>query len=136
MNDFPEFEIFQDYSGADIKFQYVFFDVGRCYSVKAHEVKVKEPGRVFSAYDNNDPVNVLLKIRKIIKEELNTRYFTESAEDKFDSMNFDYFQGNIADGTNSEICMVVDGKEMTIKDFQHFLEPYNGYRIEIKITEE
>jgi len=136
MKDFPEFEIFQDFNGTQIKFQYALLDTGTFFSLKAIEDSKKDLIRIFSSYDNVSLANTLEKIRKTIKEELNRRYFTESDNDKFNEMNFDYFRGNISENSDSQTCLIVDGKEMSMNDFEKLISPYNGFRIEVKIFEE
>jgi len=132
MNDFPKFDIFQDYRGKEVRFTYNLFDAGHIFSLRAREDTKNDYARQFTAYDSKSPVNALLKIRSIISEELNKRYFTEDRSNLFGEMNFDYFRGNIAyDSDNHEACLVVDGKKMSMHDLNRII-----FQIEIKITEE
>jgi len=92
---------------------------------------------VFPAYDRVSPVNALYRIRQRITQELNTRYFSEEKGRPFDRLNFDYFRGNITvDREAHEACFVVDGKKMSMYDLEQLLSSHEGFRIEIRITEE
>jgi len=51
-------------------------------------------------------------------------------------MNFDHFKGNITTDNQDELCIVVDGKKMTIEDLERIIRPHQGFEIEIKITDE
>jgi hypothetical protein len=137
MSDFPEFDKFQDYNGKDIKFRYTLFDAGHLFSLQAVEETKNDYPRKFTAYDSNNPINALIKIRSKISKELNKRYFTEKKGNLFDEMNFNYFRGNISyDSTNSEACLVIDGKKMSMHELEQIIETHEGFQIEIKITEE
>ena len=103
MKDFPEFEDFQDFRGNIVRFKYIPFDAGQLFSLKAFELNNKETNQVFNAYDKISFLNCLIKIRETIKSELNTRYFKETPDDKFSSMNFEYFRGNIDCTSDDEV---------------------------------
>jgi hypothetical protein len=77
MNEFPESEVFQDFRGKEVKFSYAMIDAGHIFSLWAREVTRSEYARQFCAYDGNSPINALYKIRRKIRAELNTRYFSE-----------------------------------------------------------
>ncbi len=137
MNDFPEFDTFQDYRGKDIKFKYDLNDAGHIFALRAREVTKSKYPREFCAYDTVSPVNALLKMRHNIRQELNTRYFREEKGRPFDFLNFDHFRGNITMDTEAqEACLVVDGKKMSMGDLERVLSTYEGHQIEIRITEE
>ena len=63
MDDFPEFDSFQDYRGKEIKFRYDLIDAGNVYSLRAREVTKSGYPRTFCAYDHVSPWNALLKMR-------------------------------------------------------------------------
>ena len=136
MKDFPEFQDFQDFRGNQVRFKYIPFDAGHIFSLNAIELNNEEVQQTFCSYDKHSLLNCLIKIRETIKSELNTRYFEETQDDKFDSMNFDYFRGNIASDANNEVCIVVDGKKMDMTDLDRILDVHNGWRLEIRISEE
>lgn len=137
MSDFPEFDTFQDYRGKEVRFRYELFDAGNVFSVRGREDAKGDYVREFAAYDSKSPVNALLKMRNKIREELNKRYFAEERGELFSEMNFDYFRGNITyDSENSEACLVVDGKKMSMHDLEQVLSSHEGFQIEIRITEE
>ena len=50
-------------------------------------------------------------------------------------MNFDYFKGNITSDEGNEICIVVDGKKMSMIDLENILSTHQGFEIEIKISD-
>jgi hypothetical protein len=50
-------------------------------------------------------------------------------------MNFDHFKGNIMTDNQDELCIVVDGKKMTMEDLERVIRPHQGFEIEIKITD-
>ena len=136
MKDFPEYEDFQDFRGNPVRFKYLPFDAGHIFSLNAIELNNKEVQQMFSSYDEHSLLNCLIKIRETIKSELNTRYFEETQDDKFYSMNFDYFRGNIASDADDEVRLVVDGKKMNMTDLERILDAHNGWRVEIRISEE
>jgi len=137
MGDFPEFDVFQDYRGKEVRFIYDLIDAGHLFSLRAREDTKKDYARQFTAYDSQSPVNALIKMRTKIREELNRRYFTEERGNPFKEMNFEYFRGNITyDSENSEACLVVDGKKMSMRDLEQIIATHEGFQIEIKITEE
>ncbi len=136
-DDFPQFDSFQDYRGKKIKFRYDLIDAGDIYSLRAWEVTKSKYPRVFCVYDYVTPWNALLKMRRRIPQELNTRYFTEEAGRAFASMNFDHFRGSITiDSETHEACLVVDGKKMDLADLERILSMHEGGQIEVRITEE
>lgn len=132
---YPEYEDFQDHTGKQVRFKYVYLDSGNIFSLRALEDLNKEVYREFCSYDYNSQSNNLYKIRQIIKRELNTRYFTETDHDEFREMNFDYFKGNITTDEEDELCIVVDGKKMNMTDLEKVIRPHQGFEIEIKITD-
>ena len=137
MDDFPDFDSFQDCRGKTIRFRYDLIDAGNVYSIRARQMTKSEYPRVFSAYDSASPWNALYKLRKRIPQEINTRYFAEETGETFSSMNFDHFRGSIT--ANSEIheaCLVVDGKKMSMADLERVLSMHEGWHIEVRITEE
>lgn len=137
MDDFPDFDSFQDYRGKTIRFRYDLIDAGNIYSLHAREVTKSEYPRAFCAYDSVSPWNALYKMRTRIPQELNTRYFTEEASGEFGDMNFDFFRGSITtDSDAHEACLVVDGKKMSMADLEHVLSIHEGRQIEVRITEE
>jgi hypothetical protein len=137
MSDFPEFDVFQDYKGKEVRFIYNLFDAGNIFSLRAREDTKNDYAREFTAYDSKNPFNALLKMRNKIKEELNKRYFTEERGKLFEEMNFDYFRGNITyDSQNSEACLIIDGKKMSMCDLERIIASHEGFQIEIRITEE
>lgn len=137
MNDFPEFDSFQDYRGKDIKFKYDVHNAGHIFALRAREVTKSKYPREFCAYDTVSPLNALLKMRQKIPQELNTRYFSEEKGRPFDFLNFDHFRGNITTDTETqEACLVVDGKKMSMTDLEQVFSTYEGRQIEIRITEE
>ncbi|OPY71350.1 MAG: hypothetical protein A4E62_01303 [Syntrophorhabdus sp. PtaU1.Bin002] len=137
MDDFPDFDSFQDFRGKTIRFRYDLIDAGNIYSLRAREVTKSEYAREFSAYDSASPWNALCKLRKLIPQELNTRYFTKDEGDAFGSMNFDHFRGSIAtDSEARKACLVVDGKKMSMTDLERVLSMHEGWQIEVRITEE
>jgi len=136
MKDFPEFEDFQDFRGNQVRFKYVPFNAGHIFSLRAFELNNQEVQQIFSSYDEHSLLNCLIKIRETIRSELNIRYFKETPDDTFGSMNFDYFRGSIACDTNDNVCIVVDGKKMDITDFKRILDAHEGWRLEVRISEE
>lgn len=121
MDEFPDFDSFQDYQVETIRFRYNLIDAGDIYSIRAREVMKSEYPREFSAYDSACPWNALYKLRKLIPQELNTRYFTQEEGDAFSSMNFDHFRGSITtDSEAHEACLVVDGKKMSVADLDGY----------------
>ncbi len=137
MSDFPEFDIFQDYKGKEIKFIYTLFDAGHLFSLRAREDTKNDYVREFTAYDNKSPINALIKMRNRIREEINKRYFTDERDRPFKEMNFDYFRGSITyDSENSVACLVVDGKKMSMHDLEQIIATHEGFQIEVRITEE
>ena len=137
MSDFPEFDVFQDYRGKEVRFIYNLIDAGHLFSLRAREDTKNNYARQFTAYDSKSPVNALLKMRNKIREELNKRYFTEERGNPFKEMNFEYFRGNITyDSENSEACLVIDGKKMSMRDLERIIATHEGFQIEIRITEE
>lgn len=135
MEGYPEHEDFQNHNGKQIRFKYVYLDSGNIFSLRALEDADKEVYREFCSYDYNSQSNNLFKIRQIIKRELNTRYFSESNYDEFGEMNFDYFKGNITTDERDELCIVVDGKKMSMDALHRVIRPHQGFEIEIKITD-
>ncbi len=129
-------ETFQDFIGNNITFQITQLDLGVKYCAAAAEITDSNLHRTFDAYDNLDPSMALVKLRQLIKTELNKRYFSENDGNKFADMNFEYFRGHIVEGHGEECSICVDGKEMTLNDFGEFLKPMVGFRIEVKIIEE
>ena len=109
MEGYPEYEDFQDHSGKQIRFKYVYLDSGNIFSLRALEDADKEVYREFCSYDHTCQSNNLYKIRQIIKRELNTWYFSERNYDEYSEMNFDNFKGNITTDEQDELCIVVDG---------------------------
>ena len=135
-NDFPEYETFQDFQGNNVKFKYMPLDAGYCFSLKAMEIKEDDPIRIFSAYDNESLLHALLKIRKIIRKELNTRYFSDDHNGELGSMNPDYFRGNIGSDDQSRVCLIIDGKAVSLDELGKLLDTHSGFWIEVKFTEE
>ena len=135
MEGSPEYEDFQDHTGKQVRFKYVYLDSGNIFSLRALEDVDKEVYREFCSYDYNSQSNNLFKIRQIIKRELNTRYFSERNYDEFREMNFDYFKGNITTDKEYELCIVVDGKKMSMSDLERVIRPHQGFEIEIKISD-
>ena len=134
---FPEFDTFQDYRGRQVKFRYDLFDAGNVYSLRAWEVTDSQYPRRFAAFDPVSPANALYRIRGMIREELNVRYFATTKGTPFDDMNFSYFRGNITtDEETGGPCFVVDGKKMNMEQFERIISPYREWRIEVKILEE
>jgi len=135
MEGYPEYEDFQDHTGKQVRFKFVYLDSGNIFSLRALEDINKEVYREFCSYDYNSQSNNLYKIRQIIKRELNTRYFSDAEHDEFRDMNFDYFKGNITTDEEDELCIVVDGKKMSMTDLERVIRPHQGFEIEIKITD-
>ena len=135
MNGLPEFDEFQDYSGKQVRFRYVFHDAGNVYTCRAYEETEAEVSREFCVYDQLNPANNLYKIRKIIRRELNTRYFSDVEYEAFGEMNFDYFKGNISHDAGGETCLVVDGKKMSLNDLENLLSIHEGFEIRISISD-
>lgn len=136
MDDFPDFDSFQDCRGKTIRFRYNLIDAGNVYSLRAREVTKSEYPREFSAYDSASPWNALYKLGKLIPQELNTRYFAQEEGGAFGSMNFDHFRGSITtDSEAHEACLVVDGKKMSMADLERVLSMHEGWQIEVRITE-
>ena len=50
-------------------------------------------------------------------------------------MNLDYFKGNITADKKNEVCIVVDGKKMSMTDLEDLLDTHQGFEIEIKISD-
>jgi hypothetical protein len=50
-------------------------------------------------------------------------------------MNFDYFKGNITTDEEDELCIVVDGKKMSMDALESVIRPHQGFEIEIKILD-
>ncbi|MHA1955107.1 MAG: DUF7713 domain-containing protein, partial [Candidatus Heimdallarchaeaceae archaeon] len=136
MEGYPKFEDFQDHNGKQIRFKYIYLDAGNIFSLRALEDAGKEVYREFSSYDYNSQSNNLYKIRQIIKRELNTRYFSERNYEEFGEMNFDHFKGNITTDEQDELCIVVDGKKMSMDALKRVIRPHQGFEIEIKISED
>lgn len=61
--------------------------------------------------------------------------FTVKIYDEFNEMNFDYFKGNITSDKENEVCIVVDGKKMSMTDLENLISTHEGFEIEIKITD-
>ena len=135
MDGFPEFGDFQDYNGKQVRFRYVYHDAGNIFTLRAYEDNKGEVSREFCVYDHINPANNLYKIRQIIKKELNTRYFSDSEHDEFSDMNFDYFKGNITNDNENELCIVVDGKKMSMTDLENLIDSHQGFEIEIRIID-
>jgi hypothetical protein len=134
MNDFPKTDTFQDCSGKKITFEYDIFEMPGLYTLNAREVTKKDYGRFFRVYAPNLS-DALMNIRVKIRQEINTRYFSDKTE-PFDQMNFDYFRGNISseEGTN-EPCLIVDGKKMTFDDFKMLISAHPEFQIEVKFID-
>jgi hypothetical protein len=50
-------------------------------------------------------------------------------------MNFDNFKGNITTDERDELCIVVDGKNMSMEVLERVIRPHQGFEIEIKISD-
>jgi len=135
MKGYPEYEDFQDFNGKQIRFKFVYHDAGNVFTLRAYEESRAEVSREFCVYDQINPANNLYKIRQIIKRELNTRYFSDTEHDEFGDMNFDKFKGNITSDKKNEVCIVVDGKKMSMTDLEDLLDTHQGFEIEIKISD-
>src|SRR4030042_3087452 len=135
MNRSPEYEDYQDYKGKMIRFKYVYLNAGNIFSLRAIEDNNKEVSREFSAYDYISQANNLYKIRQIIKRELNIRYFSDDGGEEFKDMNFGYFKGNITTDAKNEICLVVDGRKMSMVVLERVIAPHQSFEIEKKISE-
>jgi hypothetical protein len=55
--------------------------------------------------------------------------------DAFHYMNFDYFKGNIASDGAGELCIVVDGKKMSMNDLENLLSTHERFEIKIIISD-
>jgi len=135
MKGYPEYEDFQDFNGKQIRFKFVYHDTGNVFTLRAYEESRAEVSREFCVYDQINPANNLYKIRQIIIRELNTRYFSDTEHDEFGDMNFDKFKGNITSDKKNEVCIVVDGKKMSMTDLEDLLDTHQGFEIEIKISD-
>ncbi len=135
MDGFPEYGDFQDYNGNRVRFRYIYHDAGNVFTLRAVEENRVEVSREFCVYDHINPANNLYKIRQIINRELNTRYFSDTENDAFCEMNFDYFKGNITNDKENEACIVVDGKKMSMIDLETLLSIHQGFQIEIRISD-
>jgi hypothetical protein len=138
MDDFPEFDTFEDYRGKEIRFRYDLNDAGNIYALRATEVMTGSAyGRHFAVYDGASPWNALYKMRRRIPRALNIRYFAEEDGDPFGNLNFDRFRGSIThDDETKGACLVVDGKKMSMSQLDKVLTCYEGWQIEVRITEE
>lgn len=138
MDDFPEFDVFQDYRGREVRFRYDVNDAGHIFALRATEVMAgSEYARTFTVYDNTSSWNALYRMRKRIPQALNTRYFSEEKGRTFGDLNFDRFCGSITrDSETGGACLVVDGKKMSMAELDKVLACYEGWQVEIRITEE
>ncbi len=138
MDDFPEFDTFQDYRGKEIRFKYDLNDAGHIYALRAREVMTGSTyGREFAVYDGASPWNALYKMRRRIPQALNIRYFGEEDGHPFGNLNFDHFCGSIThDDDTKGACLVVDGKKMSMRDLDKVLACYEGWQVEVRITDE
>jgi hypothetical protein len=76
-------------------------------------------------------------MRRRIPQALNIRYFAEEDGDPFGNLNFDHFRGSIThDDDTKGACLVVDGKKMSMSELDKVLTCYEGWQIEVRITEE
>jgi hypothetical protein len=44
-------------------------------------------------------------------------------------------KGNITTDEENEVCIVVDGKKMSMIDLERVIAPHQGFEIEIKISD-
>lgn len=130
------YETFTDYNGKPIKFLLTFLDLGNKFCVSAQEITDNTIHRTFNAYDSEQMEYALTKVRKIVKEELSTTYFTPNFKNPFHELKGDFFRGHVCQNEEGEPTVLVDGKEMTLEDFGEFLKPLVGFRIEVRVIEE
>jgi len=129
------YETFTDFNDKPIQFLLTFLNLGDKYCVSAQEITDDTNHRTFHGYDSEQMEYALTKVRKIVKEELSTKYFTPNFKNPFHELNGDYFRGHVCQNEDGEPVLLVDGKEMTLEDFGDFLKPLDGFRIELKILE-
>ena len=129
------YETFADFNGKPVKFLLTFLDIGDKFCVSAQEITDEPNYRTFHGCDIVSMENALTKVRKIVKEELSTRYFTPNFKNPFHELNGKYFRGHVCQNEDGEPFLLVDDKEMTLEDFSEFLKPLDGFRIEVKILD-
>lgn len=135
INHPTSFETFTDHNGNPVQFQLTFLNLGDKFCVSADEITDSPTPRIFHSYDSEYQEAALTKVRKLIKDELNTLYFTANHKNPFDQLNGDTFRGHVFDNDDGEPIILVDGKEMTMEDFGEFLKPLVGFRIEVKLLD-
>ncbi len=136
MSKFPPDETFQDFSGNSVIFKYYIHKQPGIVTIYAEEVSDSATARHYKMYDGSSEHMAWLRLRELIRQELNTKYFSSSSEDPFEMMNYDYFRGIISQNENDDSpCFIVDGKLMTADNLLELLSAHVGHRFEIRLSE-
>lgn len=136
MSKFPPDETFQDFSGNSVTFKYYIHKQPGIITIHADEVSDSSLARHYNMYDGSSEHVAWLRLRELIRQELNTRYFSSSPDDPFEMMNYDHFRGIISQDENDDRpCLIVDGKLMTADDLLGLLSAHVGHRFEIRLSE-
>ena len=126
--NFPFRETYTDYSGRQISFLIENTEIQiEGYLIRAVE-EGKEYGYEFEAYSPVSPYLAAGEVRNKIRQGLSTCYLREE-NDRFD-LTHQKAKGRIA-----HEGLVINGKHVPFKDFAKILTTYEGFNINIEITE-
>ncbi|MCB1937549.1 MAG: hypothetical protein KDF59_16600 [Nitrosomonas sp.] len=126
---FPHVETHVDVSGTNRKFVLNLREVGSDggYVVRAIELEVKN-GYEFEAYSETNPFNALAIVRSKIRRGLAIKYL--SLENECNALRFDEFQGRIGYGG-----VIIDGQFIPFTELCEILQVYEGFSINVSITD-
>ena len=126
--DFPSSEEFTDFAGRKRKFTLEQFPVPSGYGVCASEDVEGDDGYVFRGFSTVGPFQALGDLRKTIRKMLSVRHLVE--QDGRMSLTHDRLRGRIDYGG-----VVVDGVFLPFDRLCELIQPYEGFRFDLKIVD-
>ena len=124
--DFPKADTFLDFEGKERTFEYSVIESPMGFMVRALEKK--EDGYIFEAFSAINPFHVLGELRHKIRKRLSTRYLQKENDELH--LYHDEVKGHIGFGG-----VVIDGLFVPFDEFNRMIQTYEGFLIEIKISE-
>ena len=124
--DFPKVDTFLDFEGKERIFEYSVIESPIGFRIRALEKK--EDGYEFQAFSAISPFHVLGELRHKIRKRLSTRYLQKENDELH--LYHDEAKGHIGFGG-----VVIDGLFVPFDEFNRMIQTYEGFLIEIKISE-
>ena len=129
-SDFPKEDKFLDFAGKERRFEYLVTEIPMGFVVRA--VETKENGYEFQAFSATSPFHVLGELRHKIRKRLSTRYLQKEKglEGSYLHLYHEEAKGHITYGG-----VVIDGMFIPFDELNRMIQTYEGWMIEIKISE-